>query len=90
MLKNLAWLGGLVILPLAVFALLTTLTLPAQAQGAVPHLVIGTATANGSPVAEGSTVTAWGGAVRRRGASMRGWQHRNRLGRRLDNRRGSY
>lgn len=33
MLKNLAWFGGLVILPLALFALLTTLTLPAQAQG---------------------------------------------------------
>ena len=61
MLKNLAWLGGLVILPLAVFALLTTLPLPAQAQGEPPHIVIGTATANGSPVAEGSTVTAWDG-----------------------------
>ncbi len=33
MLKNLAWLGGLVILPLVVFALLTTLPLPVQAQG---------------------------------------------------------
>ena len=61
MLKNLAWFGGLVILPLAVFALLTTLTFPAQAQGVPPHIVFGTAKANGSPVAAGSTVTAWGG-----------------------------
>ena len=61
MLKNLAWFGGLVILPLALFALLTTLTLPAQAQGEPGHIVIGTAQANGSPVAAGSTVTAWGG-----------------------------
>ena len=61
MLKNLAWFGGLVILPLALFALLTTLTLPAQAQGEPPHIVIGTAKANGTPVAAGSTVTAWGG-----------------------------
>ena len=38
MLKNLAWLGGLVILPLAVFALLTTLALPAQAQGDEPRM----------------------------------------------------
>ena len=38
MLKNLAWLGGLVILPLAVFALLTTLPLPVQAQGDEPRV----------------------------------------------------
>ena len=63
MLKNLAWLGGLVILPLAVFALLTTLPLPAQAQGEPPHLFIGTAKADGSPVADGSTVTAWDGGT---------------------------
>ena len=38
MLKNLAWLGGLVILPLAVFALLTTLPLTAQAQENGPRV----------------------------------------------------
>ncbi len=61
MLKNLAWLGGLVILPLAVFALLTTLPLTAQAQGEPPHIVIGKAIADGSAAATGSTVTAWDG-----------------------------
>ena len=61
MLKNLAWLGGLVILPLAVFALLTTLPLPAQAQEDPPHIFIGTAKTNGSPVLAGGTVTAWDG-----------------------------
>ena len=61
MLKNLAWFGGLVLLPLSVFILLTALTLPAQAQGEPPHIVVGKAIANGSPVAAGSTITAWGG-----------------------------
>ena len=61
MLKTAGWLTGLVILPLALFTLLTTLTLPAQAQGEPPHVVIGTAQTNGSPVAAGSTVTAWNG-----------------------------
>ena len=53
--------GVLLVAALVVFALLTTLSLPAQAQGPPPHIVIGTAQANGSPVAAGSTVTAWGG-----------------------------
>ena len=61
MLKTLAWLGGLVILPLALFALLTTLPFTAQAQGEPGHIIIGTAKGNGSPVPAGSTVTAWDG-----------------------------
>lgn len=61
MLKNVAWFGGLVLLPLSVFALLVTLIQPAQAQGAPPHIVIGTAKANGWPVPAGTTIIAWAG-----------------------------
>ena len=58
MLKTLAWLGGLVILPLSVFAFLTVLPFTAQAQGEPPHIVIGTAKANSSPVGAGISVVA--------------------------------
>ena len=53
--------GALLVAALAVFALLTTLWLPVKAQGEAPHLFIGTAKSNGSPVGAGSTVTAWDG-----------------------------
>ena len=46
---------------LAIVAMLSALPAAALAQGEPPHIVIGTASANGFPVPAGGTVTAWDG-----------------------------